>query len=55
MKKTKKESKKLSSITPNIDYWKERYIKGEITNDELSRMTPSFRKHLERYAKKVGK
>lgn len=31
-----------------IDYWEQRYLKGKVTNDEWSRMTPSMRLHLKR-------
>lgn len=50
----------MSKITTHLSkdqvaYWEERYIKGNVTNDEWSQMTPALRKHLVSYKKRYLK
>lgn len=46
------QEKRITSDSPNLTYWEQRYLDGKVTNDEWSRMTKSMRIHLNRHLKK---
>lgn len=45
----------ITTSSPNLPLWTEKYIKGELTKNQWSRMTPAVRLHLSRALKKFLK